>query len=84
MVPHFSKEDLLRVYHSLILPIQDYCSCVYNSSNQVSALERLQAQALETIYGYEYSNRARLEMTDLKTLKAMRDEKIREARPEMP
>ena len=72
----FSEADLLKVYKSVILPIHDYCSCVYNSSltqNQVSALERLQAQALKAIYGYEYSYRALLEKTGLRTLKERRD-----------
>ena len=51
----FSKHDLLQVYRASILPIHDYYSCVYNSSltkTQASALERLQAHALKTIYGY--------------------------------
>ena len=72
----FSQADLLRVYCSVILPIHDYCSCVYNSSltqNQASALERLQAQALKTIYGYEHSYRSLLERTGLETLQARRD-----------
>ena len=43
---------LLRAYKSTLLPIHDYCSCVYNSSLtqlQANALERLQAQALKVI-----------------------------------
>ena len=72
----FSKQDLLKVYKAVILPIHDYCSCVYNFSltlTQVAALERLQAQALKTIFGYEHSYRSLLEMTGLTTLKARRD-----------
>ena len=72
----FSKNDLLKVYRSVILPIHDYCSCGYSSSltqHQVGALERLHAQALKTIYGYEYSYWALLEMTGLSTLKARRE-----------
>ena len=72
----FTEADLLKVYCSVILPIFDYCSCVYNSSltqNQVSALERLQAQALKAIYGYEHSYRSLLERTGLRTLQARRD-----------
>ena len=74
----FSKEDLLKVYKSVIRPSHDYCSTVYNSSltqTQSSALERLQAQALKAIFGYEYSYRALLEMSGLETLKARRDER---------
>ena len=71
-----SKEDLLKVYRSIMLPIHDYCSCVYNSSltqTQVNALERLQAQALKAIYGYEHSYRSLLQRTGLQTLKERRD-----------
>ena len=72
----FSKQALLKVYRSVILPIHGYRSCVYNSSLtqlQVSALERLQAQALKTIYGYEHSYRSLLELTGLQTLQAQQD-----------
>ena len=72
----FSKEDLLRVYRSVMLPVHDYCSCVYNSSltlTQASALERLQARALKCIYGYQYSYRSLLQMTGLQTLQERRD-----------
>ena len=72
----FSKDDLLKVYKAVILPIHDYCSCVNNSSltmSQASVLERLQSQALKAIYGYEFSYRALLEMTSLPTLQQRRD-----------
>ena len=72
----FSEADLLKVYKSVILPIHDYCSCVYNSSltqTQASALERLQAQALKAIYGYEHSYRALLEKSGLLSLQARRN-----------
>ena len=71
-----AKSDLLKVYKSILLPIHDYCSCVYNSSltqNQVNALERLQAQALKSIYGYKHSYRSLLQLTGLNTLKERRD-----------
>ena len=72
----FSESDLLKVYKSVILPVHDYCSCVYNSSltqTQSNALERLQAQSLKAIYGYEHSYRSLLEKTGLTTLQARRD-----------
>ena len=72
----FSKEDLLRVYKSVLLPVHDYCSCVFNSSltqTQANALERLQSQALKAIYGYEYSYRSLLQTTGLETLQERRD-----------
>ena len=71
-----SQADLLKVYRSILLPVHDYCSCVYNSSltqTQANALERLQAQALKAIYGYEHSYRSLLQLTGLQTLKARRD-----------
>ena len=72
----FSNLDLLKVYRSIILPIHDYCSCVYNSSltlSQATLLERLQAQALKAIYGYDHSYGSLLEMTGLERLQVRRD-----------
>ena len=72
----FSESDLVKVYRSVLLPIHDYCSCVYSSSltlSQASALERLQAQALKAIFGYDRSYRSLLELTGLQTLQARRD-----------
>ena len=69
------EADLLKVYQSILLPVHDYCSCVFNSSLtqlQVNALERLQAQALKAIYGYEHSYTL-LEKTGLSTLQQRRD-----------
>ena len=74
----FSEKDLVKVYRSVILPVHDYCSCVYNSSltlTQASALERLQAQALKSIFGYEHSYSSLLEKTGLKKLQLRRDER---------
>ena len=74
----FTKADLVKVYRSVILPIHDYCSCVYNSSltlTQASTLERLQSQALKAIYGYEHSYRSLLEKTGLKSLQQRRDDR---------
>ena len=76
----FSQTDLLAVFRSVILPVHDYCSCVYNSSltyTQAMQLERLQAQALKAIYGYHYSYRQLLEISGLQTLQARRDERCR-------
>ena len=72
----FSESDLLKVYKSVILPVHDYCSCVYNASLtllQSSVLERLQAQALKAIYGYQFSYKQLLEKTGLNSLQARRD-----------
>lgn len=74
----FRKDELFRVYLSVILPVHDYCSSIYNScltQQQVNELERLQAQALKSIYGYEHLYRELLAKTRLDTLKARRDKK---------
>ena len=74
----FSAEDLLKVYQSTILPCHDYCSVVFHSSltkTQSDSLERLQAQALKCIYGYQYSYRALLEISGLKTLYDRREDR---------
>ena len=76
----FSKEDLVKVYKSVVLPIHDYCSCVYNSSltlNQATALERLQAQALKSIFGYEHSYHSLLQSTGLETLQVRRNRRCK-------
>ena len=76
----FSRADLIKVYKSVILPVHGYCSCVYNSSltfSLASALERLQAQALKSIFGYEHSYRALLELSGLETLQVRRDNRCR-------
>ena len=71
-----NQEDLLAVYKSMILPMHDYCSCVYNSSltiTQSGQLERLQALALKAIYGMEHSYRSLLALSGLPPLKIRRD-----------
>ena len=63
-------------YQSVILPAHNYCSAVYNSSitkKQELELERLQAQALKSIYRCKYSYAQLLVATGLTTLKARRD-----------
>ena len=74
----FSKEELVRVNKTVILQVHDYCSCVFNSSltlTQASALERLQAQALKSIFGYKHSYSSLLQQTGIKTLQQRRDER---------
>ena len=73
-----SKNDLLSVYKSTILPTHDYCSTVFNSSltlTQSGQLERLQAMALKAIYGFDHSYRSLLSISGLSLLKARRDER---------
>ena len=76
----FSQADLLAVFRSTMLPIHEYCRCVFNSSltlSQASALERLQAQALKAIFGYVHSYRSLLQMSGLTTLQQRRDERCK-------
>ena len=52
-----NKDDLLKVYTSTILPMQDYCSTVFDSIltiTQSGQLERLQAMAMKAIYDHSY------------------------------
>ena len=75
----FSQNDLLKVYTTIILPIHDYCSNVYTSSltaKQEAELERLQALALKSIFGYEYSYGQLLASTGLLSLKERRSNKL--------
>ena len=74
----FSQEELLRVYKTTILPCHDYCSTVFHSSltlSQSIVLERLQAKALEAIYGFEPSYRELMTKADLTTLRARREDR---------
>ena len=72
----FSQQELVKVYKSTILPSHDYCSTVYHSSltlSQTIVLERLQAKALKTIFGFEQSYRELVERAGLTTLRARRE-----------
>ena len=72
----FDEQDLIRVYRSVILPVHDYCWCVFNSSltlTQASVLQRLQAKSLKAICGYQHSYATLLESTGLVTLQKRRD-----------
>lgn len=73
-----SKDNLLAVYKSTILPMHDYCSTVFNSTltlTQSGQLERLQAMALKAIYGYDHSYRSLLSLSGIVPLKMRRDER---------
>ena len=72
----FGESDLVRDYRSVILPVHDYCLCVFNSSltqTQAAVLKRLQAQSLKAIYGYQHSYSKLVELTGLTTLQLRRD-----------
>ena len=67
----FTEEELVRVYKTIIRPVEDYGAVVYHSSltaEQTQDLERLQDHALKCIYGAELSARELREQTGLTTL----------------
>ena len=71
----FSDEDLAKVYRTCILPTADYCAVVYHSQltdEQDQAVERLQAGALRSIYGPEFSYARMREMAGVTTLRERR------------
>ena len=73
----FSQEELAKVYKSVIRPTLDYCSVVYHSiltDEQDQVVERLQSQALKSIYGYRASYAEMRERADVTTLRARRIE----------
>ena len=72
----FSKQELLQVYKSTILPCHDYCSNVFQyllTLSQTIVLKRLQAKALKAIYGFKPSYRELMERAGLTTLRARRE-----------
>ena len=69
---HFSEEELLTAYKSMIRPLAEYCSVVFHSmltDQQDEQIERLQSTALRYIYGYGPSYTAMREMSGLTTLR---------------
>ena len=71
----FKQDELVTVYKSVIRPIMDYCCPVYHSmltGEQDQKLERLQAQALKSIFGYKMSYAEMRERAGITTLRAHR------------
>ena len=51
----FSESELATVYTTVIRPILDYCAVIYHpmiTDEQDQIIERMQAQALKSIYGF--------------------------------
>ena len=72
-----SRQDLVKVYNSMIVPIADYCDFVYHSmltDEQDELLENSQVGALRVIFGYGISGRRLREMANVKTLRSRRIE----------
>ena len=71
----FTEKELLKVYTTMIRPVIEYSSVIHHSmliSEQCCDLEKLQARALKKIFGYIYSYRKLLEMSNLETLEERR------------
>ena len=71
----FTKEELARVYKTIVRPVLDYCAVIYHpmlTDEQDQQIERLQAQALKSIYGYKESYARMREMAGVSTHRARR------------
>ena len=68
----FTKEELVRTYKVIIRPVHDYMSAVYDpmmTDEHDEQVERLQSQALKSIFGWKlpYAElRARADLTTLR------------------
>ena len=68
---------MARVYTTVVRPVLDYCAVIYHpmlTDEQDQAVERLQAQALKCIYGYEDSYATMREKAGISTHRARRVE----------
>ena len=64
----FKKEELVKVYESMIRPVAEYCSVAFDSfitQADSDELERVQSQALKIIFGFSHSYRSLLDMSGL-------------------
>ena len=71
----FTQEELVKVYKSIIRPIPDYLAVVYHSmmtDEMDEILERLQSQALKSIYGWKIPYAQLREMSGVPTLRQRR------------
>ena len=71
----FKQADLLAVYISMIRPVAEYCHVVFASmitKRDSEELERIQAQALKSIYGWKISYRKLLLRSGLDRLDTRR------------
>ena len=74
-VAGFTQDELATVYRTVILPVLDYCAVIYHpmlNDDQDQQVERLQAQALKSIYGYKDSYRTMREKACVTTHRARR------------
>ena len=72
----FNKEELLKVYKTMLRPVADYACAVYHSSlsnEQDEKIERLQSHALKCIYGPWISARKMRDLAGITTLRKRRE-----------
>ena len=75
----FNEQELVKVYKVIVRPVADYLAVVYHSmmtDEQDEMVERLQAQALKCIYGWNYSYAALRKMARVETLRHRRLEMV--------
>ena len=71
----FNRDELVRVYKSIVRPIADYCSVIYHSlltDEQDEELDRCQAHALRCIYGMGLSYSEMRRLSGVETLRERR------------
>ena len=74
---HFTEQELLKAYKTLMRPMAEYCSVEFHSmltDRQDEEIERMQATALRYVYGYGLSYAKMCEQSGLKTLRQRRIE----------
>ena len=72
---HFTEDELLVAYRSIIRPIAEYCSVVFHSmltDQQDEQIERLQSTALRYIYGLGMTYEQMRQKSGLQTLRNRR------------
>ena len=72
-----TTDELLTVYKSTIRPVIEYSSVIYHpmlTCELSDYIEKQQARALKNIFGCEHSHRKLLELANIPTLKARREE----------
>ena len=72
----FKQGELLTVYKTIICPVAEYCSTVYQAlitDADTNELERIQMQALKCIYGWNLSYEKLLEKSGIEGLSVRRE-----------
>ena len=72
----FEKDELVKVYQTMIRPIAEYCSSVFHTlitQSDSLELERIQMQALKVIFGCKWSYSELLEKSGLEKLHVRRE-----------